>query len=198
MKKTVLHTTLASILALTATMIMAAGPQEKVERSNQYIDSSRDGYLSGWKAMLTNSQPNKLLFSGIWFEPSKKKAPFSQGVLEPFTDEIKSRLVDNSTDGLLVIKDNTVVKQYLRYGFNIDDIHLIHSTGKAFTSFAIQPIYDQIGKDGLDTPLSSYLPKLKGLPVGQATLQHALDMQAGLEWSENYDDPNTHSMLSGL
>lgn len=148
--------------------------------------------------MLTNSQPNKLLFSGIWFEPSKKKAPFSQGVLEPFTDEIKSRLVDNSTDGLLVIKDNTVVKQYLRYGFNIDDIHLIHSTGKAFTSFAIQPIYDQIGKDGLDTPLSSYLPKLKGLPVGQATLQHALDMQAGLEWSENYDDPNTHSMLSGL
>ena len=82
--------------------------------------------------------------------------------MTPFSDDIRARLRDNSTDGLLVIKDGTIVQKYLRYGFDIDDIHLVHSTGKAFTSSALQPIYDEIGSEGLNRRLDEYLPKLKG------------------------------------
>ena len=36
------------------------------KRSNAYIDDTRDDYMSGWKAMLTNTMPDKLLVSGRW------------------------------------------------------------------------------------------------------------------------------------
>lgn len=48
MKKTVLHTTLASILALTATMIMAAGPKKKLSAViNTLIAVETDTYRAG-------------------------------------------------------------------------------------------------------------------------------------------------------
>jgi CubicO group peptidase (beta-lactamase class C family) len=98
---------------------------------------------------------------------------------------------------LIVVKDGALVSEYFRYGFGIDDIHLIHSSGKCFTSFALQPVYDRIGKKGLSRPLESYLPKLRGKFFGESTLAEALDMQNGMEWSENYEDPTTATMLSG-
>ena len=90
-----------------------------------------------------------------------------------------------------------IVQQYFRYGFGIDQIHLIHSTGKAFTSFAIQPVYDDIGPEGLSRLLYEYLPKLEGKFFGESTLAQALDMKNGMEWSENYEDPSSATMVSG-
>jgi CubicO group peptidase (beta-lactamase class C family) len=106
-------------------------------------------------------------------------------------------LAGNSTDGLIVFQNGLLVRAYFRFGFDIDDIHLIHSSGKCFTSFATQPVYDRIGREGLDRPLSEYLPRLRGKFFGEATLAQALDMQVGMEWSENYEDPTTATMLSG-
>lgn len=168
------------------------------QRDNLYFDDTRDDYLSGWKAMLTNTMPDKLLVSGLWFDPAPVARPFANAdEMVPFSDQMRQRLRDNSTDGLLVIKDGTIVQQYLRFGFGIDDIHLIHSTGKAFTSFAIAPIYDKIGDEGLDRTLAFYLPRLKGKFFGESTLRQALDMQNGMSWTENYSDPTSATMLSG-
>ena len=166
-------------------------------RSNIYIDDTAENNLSGWKAMITNAYPQDVLTSGRWFEPSPVPRPFAQGDIVPFADEIRTRLRDNSTDGLMVVKDGAIVQQYFRYGFGIDDIHLIHSTGKAFSSFAIQPVYDRIGPVELNRPLKEVLPRLKGKFFGEATLAQALDMKVGMEWSEDYEDPTTATMLSG-
>lgn len=166
-------------------------------RSSQYIDSTRENNLSGWKVMLTNAYPDKLLETGRWFSPSPVPLPFVTGEMKSFPEELKKKLVDNSTDAILVVKRGQIVGQYFRYGFAIDDIHLIHSTGTAFTSFAIQPIYDRLGKFGLDKTLQHYLPRLKESPIGSATLAQALDMTAGTAWSENHDDPKSATMISG-
>ncbi len=148
--------------------------------------------------MLTNIMPDKLLVSGRWFEPSPVPRPFAVAdKMTPISDGMRARLRDNSTDGLIVIKDGVIVQQYFRYGFAIDDIHLVHSTGKVFTSFAIQPVYDRIGAEGLDQPLKTYLPRLNGKFFGESTLRQALDMKNGMEWTENYEDPTTATMLSG-
>jgi CubicO group peptidase (beta-lactamase class C family) len=167
-------------------------------RSNIYIDDTRDNYLSGWKAFVTNVMPHKTLESGRWFGPSPVPRPFAMTAeMTPFSDEMRNRLRDNSTDGLIVVKDGTVVQQYFRYGFGIDDIHLIHSTGKVFTSFALQPLYDRIGPEGLAVPLEQHLPQLQGKFFGEATLGQTLDMKNGMEWSEDYEDPNSATMISG-
>ena len=167
-------------------------------RRGVYIDDTSLDYLSGWKNMLTNAMPDRLLTSGRWFDPSPVPRPFGrQSEFTPFSKEMRARLRDNSTDGLIVIKSGVITQQYLRYGFGIGDIHLIHSTGKVFSSFAIQPIYDQIGADGLNQPLKMYLPKLDDKYFGEATLAQALDMKVGVEWTEDYSDPTTATMLSG-
>ena len=171
---------------------------EPPTRSNIYPDDTRDEYVSGWKAMITNMAPHRTLESGRWFEAAPEPRPFK--VVNkpiPFSNEMRARLQKNSTDALIVVKDGEIVQQYFRYGFNIDDIHLLHSTGKVFTSFAIQPVYDRIGSEGLDRPLNEYLPKLKGKFFGEATLKQALNMKNGMEWTENYEDPTTATMLSG-
>ena len=148
--------------------------------------------------MISNAFPHKVQASGRWFDPAPIPRPFAVAdEMKLFSDEMRARLRDNSTDGLIVIKDGVIVQQYFRFGFEIDDIHQIHSTGKAFTSFALQPIYDRIGPDGLSLPLKHYLPKLDGKHFGEATLAQALDMQVGMEWTENYEDPNSATMLSG-
>ena len=57
-------------------------------------------------------------------------------------------------------------------------------------------IYDRIGTEGLNQPLTVYLPRLKGKFFGKSTLAQALDMKNGMEWTENYEDPTTATMLS--
>jgi CubicO group peptidase (beta-lactamase class C family) len=166
-------------------------------RNNVYIDDTRDGFLSQWKIMLSNTLPEKLFESGRWFEAAPIPRPFAAGEVVPFSDGLRVKLRDNSTDGLIVVKDGAIVGQYFRWGFGIDDIHLIHSTGKVFTSFAIQPVYDRIGSEGLNRPLKDYLPRLVDKFFGEATLAQTLDMKNGMEWTENYDDPTSATMLSG-
>ena len=197
--KTYLHFLLASVVMMQGAM--AAQPIQDNDpgvRSNLYIDDTRDNYVSGWKAMITNVMPDKLLTTGRWFEPAPVPRPFRfTNEMLPLIDGIRARLRNNSTDGLIVVKDGAIVQHYFRYGFGIDDIHLVHSTGKVFTSFAIQPIYDRISADDLDTPIDRYLPKLKGKFFGESTFRQVLDMQNGMEWTENYEDPTTATMLSG-
>ena len=167
-------------------------------RTSTYLDDSRDGYLSGWKVIVTNANPVETLESGRWFEAPPVPRPFATGTIKRFSKDIRTRLRYNSTDSLFVVKNGAIVGQYFRYGFAIDDIHLIHSAGKCFTSFAIQPVYDRIGKKGLNRPLSEYLPQLKGKFFGMATLAQALDMKVGMEWTENYEDPTSATMVSGI
>lgn len=168
-------------------------------RTNVYIDDTRDDFTSGWKSMITNADPAGTLTSGVWFNAAPISRPFAMAKsMPPFSDKLRSRLRDNSTDGLIVIKNGTIVQQYYRYGFGIDRIHLVHSTGKVFTSFAIQPIYDAIGPEGLNRTLAEYLPKLDGKFFGESTLMQALDMKNGMEWTENYEDSTSATMVSGL
>jgi CubicO group peptidase (beta-lactamase class C family) len=197
---TIAISTFSSVLLLSAATYAADVVKEGDAgvRVTAYIDDTTNDYNSGWKAMITNVMPDKLLTSGVWFKPAKKAKPFTtKDDLDVLSDDIRARLRSNSTDGLLVIQNDKIVAKYFRYGFGIDDIHLIHSTGKVYTSFAMQPVYDKIGADGLSKPLEEYLPKLKGKFFGKATLAQSLDMKVGMEWSEDYEDPTSATMLSG-
>jgi len=118
----------------------------------------------------------------------------SDGAMTPFRDEMRARLRDNSTDGLIVVKNEVTLQQNFRFAFDIDDIHSIHAVGKVFNSFAIQPIYDRIGPDGLNRRHDEYLPRLEGNFIA---LDQALDIQNGMEWTENDEDPTTATTLSG-
>lgn len=164
--------------------------------SSDYVNDNTNNYLSGQKAAITNVLPEKVLGYGKWFKPSPKPRPFKVNKNTKLSDEMRKRLAKNFTDGFLVIKDDEIVNEYLRYGYSNNQHHLIHSVGKSFVSFAMQPTIDHIGERGLNVKLNKYLPKLKGKFFGESTLGQALDMKNGMEWTENYEDPTTATMLS--
>ncbi|ASI92097.1 serine hydrolase [Vibrio mediterranei] len=178
--------------------VVAANDASQNTTTFEYIDDSRGDYLSGWKALLTNSQPDKLLENGTWFDasPSPRPLTYKQGNRDlpaPFKKQLKA----NNTDGLMVLQGGTVVSEYYRYGFNANQIHLIHSTGKAYTSFACQDVYDQKKQQVMTVPIAMLVPETEGLHAGNATTEQALNMTLATKWSENYEDPNSHTMLSG-
>lgn len=197
MKKTLTTIAMLAIFIPAAIAAESTADDGPVKRSNHYIDDTSEASQSGWKAMISNAYPHTVQANGRWFAPAPIPRPFRLSErMTPFSNEMRSRLRDNSTDGLIVVKDGVIVRQYFRFGFDVDDIHQVHSVGKVFTSFAIQPVYDRIGSDGLNRRLEEYLPRLQGKFFGQSTLAQALDMKNGMEWTENYEDPTTATMIS--
>jgi hypothetical protein len=65
--------------------------------------------------MITNAMPDKVLTSGRWFDPAPVPRPFAMAQnMRPFSNKMRARLRDNSTDGLIVVKNGVIVRQYYR------------------------------------------------------------------------------------
>lgn len=92
------------------------------------------------------------------------------------------------TDGLAVIHDGRLVYETYRDGMTDTDRHVVHSCTKTLTTMLVGIAVDEVGLD-LEAPVSSYVTELAGIPAWDSvTVQHVLDMAAGIECDENYAD----------
>ena len=93
--------------------------------------------------------------------------------------------------GLLVIKNGTVV--YERYGLgNTENSRWISfSVAKSVVSMLVGAAI----KDGyiasVHEKATDYLPRLKGSSYDQATIRNILQMASGVQWDEDYADPES-------
>jgi CubicO group peptidase (beta-lactamase class C family) len=105
-------------------------------------------------------------------------------------EQLLNRRVFN--DGLLVMHRDQVIHESYRNGMTADDRHVIHSCTKSLCSMLVAITIEQ----GLLDPcqlISHYIPEFKTIKAwDDVTLQQVLDMQAGIEYSEDYTDPNAH------
>ncbi len=103
-------------------------------------------------------------------------------------EQLLNRRIFN--DGLLILHHGVVLHESYRNGMTATDRHVIHSCTKSLCSMLIAIAID----DGLietETEIALQLPEFKSQAAWQGvTLQHVLDMQAGIEYSEDYADPN--------
>ena len=105
-------------------------------------------------------------------------------------EQLLNRRIFN--DGLLIMHNNEVVHESYRNGMTADDRHVIHSCTKSLCAMLIGISIEQ-GLLNPTHPISDYIPEFQNRPEWQdVTLQHVLDMQAGIEYSEDYTDPNAH------
>ncbi len=100
-------------------------------------------------------------------------------------------MVHNDIAGLLVIKDGKNV--YERYGLGNDE----HSRWVSF-SMAKSVVSMLLGaaiQDGyirsVDDKVTDYLPQMKGSAYDQVSLRNVLQMASGVQWNEDYTDPNS-------
>ncbi len=99
------------------------------------------------------------------------------------------------TDAFVVTHDGEIVHEWYAEGVRWDDSHLLMSVSKSFTSTLIGVLVGE----GLVRPQEFahvYVPELCGTAWEGATVQHLLDMSAGVAFDESdYDDPESPGRL---
>ncbi len=102
---------------------------------------------------------------------------------------LEGYLVDEHVDALLLWNNGNVRQEIYRNGQTRRDRHIVFSVTKSFTGLLAEMLIE----DGLldDTQLvSDYLPELGEGAYGDATLRNVLDMEVGIDFNEDYDDPD--------
>jgi CubicO group peptidase (beta-lactamase class C family) len=93
--------------------------------------------------------------------------------------------------GLLVIKDGRIV--YQRYGLGIteDSLWISWSVAKSVTSMLVGAAIQDGYIRSVDEKVTNYLPLLKNSAYEQSSIRNVLQMSSGVEWNEDYADPNS-------
>lgn len=111
--------------------------------------------------------------------------------VEGETYTVEDYIRDRRIAGLLVVKDDSVV--FERYGLGNDENSrwISFSIAKSVVSM----LYGAAIVDGyiasVDEPVTKYLPLLSGGGYDGVTIQHVLRMASGVDWNEDYADPES-------
>jgi len=130
----------------------------------------------------------------IWELPAAHRDDFDALDLMPLGghDDItwEQSLAANFTDAILVLHKGKIA--YERY-FGVtrpDNTHIVWSVTKSFVGTLAEMLIHE-GKLDPAAPIAALLPELANSGFGNATLRQVMDMTTGLDFSEEYTDPNS-------
>ena len=93
--------------------------------------------------------------------------------------------------GLLVLKDGAVLFERYGLGNTRDSRWTSFSVAKSVVSLLVGAAIQDGYIKSVDEKITDYLPRLKSSAYDQVTIQNALQMSSGVEWNENYEDPES-------
>jgi CubicO group peptidase (beta-lactamase class C family) len=91
------------------------------------------------------------------------------------------------TNALLVMKDGRIVNEVYRNATNERSRFIGWSMTKSVTSVLIGCALAEGRIDSLDTPISRYLPELRGGGYEGVSIRHVMQMRSGVDYEERYD-----------
>ena len=91
------------------------------------------------------------------------------------------------TNALLVMKDGRIVSEIYRNGADAQSRFIAWSMTKSVTSILIGCALAEGKIDSLDTPISRYIPELKGSGYEGVSIRHVMQMRSGVDYEERYD-----------
>ena len=95
----------------------------------------------------------------------------------------------NYTDGIVVLHRGKIVYERYAGALQPEGQHIAMSVTKSFFGLLGATLVAE-GKLDENARVSQYVPELKDSAFGDATVRQLLDMRTGLQYSENYADPN--------
>jgi CubicO group peptidase (beta-lactamase class C family) len=108
-------------------------------------------------------------------------------------DEILERTFTNA---LLIMKDGRIVSEIYRNNSNERSRFMGWSMTKSITSVLVGCALADGYIDSLDTPISDYLPVLKGGGYDGVSIRHVMQMRSGVDYQERYDFANPGTAAS--
>jgi len=102
-----------------------------------------------------------------------------------------SEFIDNTyTDGLLVLHRGSIITENYYNEMLTNTPHLSQSVSKSIVGCLAGILIDQHILD-VEAPLIEYVPELSDCGYKDAKLGHALSMTSGVQFSEDYNDPDS-------
>ncbi|PHX03640.1 serine hydrolase domain-containing protein [Vibrio splendidus] len=98
---------------------------------------------------------------------------------------VRSALIGDDTDGVVVIKNGTIVYEEYFGDFGPRDHHLWASSTKSLVGQAMGILVEQ-GKVDPAVKVENYVSELKGSYFGSRTVRDILNMVSALDYSEDY------------
>ena len=99
--------------------------------------------------------------------------------------------------GLIVIQDNEILLEKYSDDHSETTRWVSFSVSKSVTSMLIgAAIKDGFIQD-INEPVTYYLPRLRGTPYETTTIKDLLAMSSGIEWNEDYSDPDSDVAQAG-
>ena len=106
-------------------------------------------------------------------------------------DSLDAFMARDHTAGLLVLQDGRVRLE--RYGPTLTPER--HWAGFSITKSITSTLYGAAIRsgaiDGIDDPVTRYLPEMKGSAYDAVTIRNLLTMTSGVKWNEDYTDPKS-------
>jgi len=100
------------------------------------------------------------------------------------------------TNALLVMKDGRIVREIYRNNTNERSRFIGWSMTKSVTSVLIGCALAENRIESLDTPLTRYLPELKGGGYDGVSIRQVMQMRSGVDYEERYDFGNPGTAAS--
>ena len=101
---------------------------------------------------------------------------------------------ETQVKAFVVMKDNIILAEFYDNGFTLDDTQLLQSASKSFAGVIIGGLVDE-GLINTDSKLSEYLKDFEGTDLGNAKVQHILDMLSGLPALLDYHTPGADGQM---
>jgi CubicO group peptidase (beta-lactamase class C family) len=99
--------------------------------------------------------------------------------------------------GLLVLKDGKVVLERYGLGRKPTDRWTSFSVAKSVTSTLVGAAIQDGKIKSLNSPVTDYIPELKGSAYEGVTVRQMLMMSSGVKWNEDYADPKSDVAQAG-
>lgn len=111
--------------------------------------------------------------------------------VEGETFGLEDFLESNHVSGLLAVKDGEVVVEMYRQGNDRKTRWVSYSIAKSVVSLLVGAAILDGYIDSVDQPVTDYLSSLRGTAYEGVTIRNALQMASGVEWNEDYADPES-------
>lgn len=97
----------------------------------------------------------------------------------------------NRTTSLLVLKDGQIAFERHQFGNTPDTRWMSMSMAKSFSATLVGAAIQDGLISGLEDPLTTYLPELKGTSYDGVSIRALLQMSSGVFWTEDQTDPHS-------
>ncbi|WP_026452187.1 serine hydrolase domain-containing protein [Aequorivita capsosiphonis] len=135
------------------------------------------------------------IFPSIQISTGSQSAPFekTKEITPQWEDKttLTSYMNDNHVKGVIVLQDNKIRLEEYADGIDQETLWTSFSVAKSISSMLLGVALKEGAIEDLDDVLQKYIPELKGYDYGQVTVRQLLTMTSGIDWNEDYEDPNS-------